>query len=70
MHLAYHQRNRRAGRMPGQVTIRVRYQRLATAWFDLLWMSLSELDQIAAPAGWRVTTAFPGAEYRAVLTRT
>jgi len=70
VHLAYHQRNRRAGRMPGQVTIRVRYQRLATAWFDLLWMSLSELDQIAAPAGWRVTTAFPGAEYRAVLTRT
>jgi SAM-dependent methyltransferase len=70
VHLDYHQRNRRAGRMPGQVTIRIRYQRLATQWFDLLWMSLTELDQIAASAGWRVTAALPGAEYRAVLTRT
>jgi hypothetical protein len=43
--------------MPGQVTIRIRYQRLATGWFDLLWMSLTELDQIAAAAGWRVTGA-------------
>ena len=41
-HLAYHERNRRAGRMPGQVTIRLRYQRLASAWFGLLWMSLTE----------------------------
>jgi SAM-dependent methyltransferase len=70
VHLAYHERNRRAGRMPGQVTIRVRYQRLAMGWFDLLWMSLNELGEIAAPAGWRVTSALPGAEYRAVLART
>jgi SAM-dependent methyltransferase len=69
VHLAYHERNRRAGRMPGQVTIRIRYQRLATNWFDLLWMSLTELDQIAAAAGWGVTGALPGAEYRAVLAR-
>jgi hypothetical protein len=68
--MAYHERNRRAGRMPGQVTIRIRYQRLATNWFDLLWMSLTELDQIAAAAGWGVTGALPGAEYRAVLAGT
>ncbi len=70
VHLGYHGRNRWAGRMPGQVTIRVRYQRLATEWFDLLWMSLTELGEIAAPAGWRVTSELPGAEYRAVLART
>src|SRR5262249_25189140 len=69
VHLAYHERNRRAGRMPGQVTIRTRYQRLATNWFDLLWMSLPELDEIAAAAGWRVTGTLPGAEFRAVLAR-
>jgi hypothetical protein len=69
VHLAYHERNRRAGRMPGQVTIRIRYQRLATNSFDLLWMSLTELDQIAAAAG-GVTSALPGAEYRAVLAGT
>lgn len=51
VHLAYHGRNRRAGRMPGQVRIRIRYQRLATNWFDLLWMSPTELDEIAAAAG-------------------
>lgn len=70
VHLAYHERNRRARRMPGQVAIRVRYQRLATGWFELLWMSLAELDETAAPAGWRVTSELPGAEYRAVLART
>ena len=31
-HLEYHERNRRRGRMPGHLTIRVRYQRLATDW--------------------------------------
>jgi len=56
--------------MPGQVTVRIRYQRLATNWFDLLWMSLTELDEIAAAAGWRVTGTLPGAEFRAVLART
>jgi hypothetical protein len=66
-HLAYHERNRRAGRMPGPVTIRVRYQRLATGWFDLLWMSLVELGEITAAAGWRVTGTLSGAEYCAVL---
>jgi hypothetical protein len=70
VHLAYHERNRRTGRMPGQVAISVRYQRLATRWFELLWMSLAELGETAAPAGWRVTSALPGAEYRAVLART
>jgi hypothetical protein len=56
--------------MPGQVTTRIRYQRLATRWFDLLWMSRPELDHIAASAGWRVTGTLPGAEYRAILART
>jgi hypothetical protein len=55
--------------MPGQITIRIRYQRLATGWFDLLWTSLTELDQIATAAGWWVTGTLPGAEYRAALAR-
>jgi hypothetical protein len=32
-------------------------------------MSLTELDEIANAAGWRVNSAIPGAEYRAVLAR-
>lgn len=52
IHLAYHQRNRERGRLAGNITIRVRYQNLATAWFDLLWASPSELNDICAAHGW------------------
>ena len=69
VHLAYHKRNRQHGRRPGQVTIRVRYWRLATSWFDLLWMSLPELGQLAGQAGWQIAEAAPGPIYSAVLTR-
>jgi SAM-dependent methyltransferase len=69
-HLAYHQRNRRRGRMPGQVTIRVRYQQLATPWFDLLWLSPAELAELTASAGWQLAETLPGAIYSATLTRT
>jgi SAM-dependent methyltransferase len=68
-HLEYHERNRRRGRMPGQLTIRVRYQRLATDWFDYLMLSPAELMDLAGSAGWRVTDLLPGALYAAVLER-
>jgi SAM-dependent methyltransferase len=51
-HVAYHERNRRRGRMAGQVTSRTRYRSLATPWFDLLWVSLDELRAIVEPLGW------------------
>ncbi len=35
-HKRYHQLNKRRGRMPGQVKIRVRYRDLNTPWFDYL----------------------------------
>jgi hypothetical protein len=53
-HLAYHERNRRRGRMAGQVTLRTRYRRLSTPWFDLLWVSFGELCSIVEPLGWTV----------------
>jgi SAM-dependent methyltransferase len=70
VHLAYHQRNRDRARMPGQCTIRVRYRRLATGWFDLLWMSITELGELVAPAGWRIAEVLPGPVFGAVLART
>jgi hypothetical protein len=42
VHLDHHTRNRRAGRLPGNVTIQMRYQDLATGWFSLLWASVTE----------------------------
>jgi SAM-dependent methyltransferase len=34
VHLRYHDENRRRGRPPGQLTIRVRHRDAATPWFD------------------------------------
>jgi SAM-dependent methyltransferase len=70
VHFDYHERNRRRGRMAGQATIRVRYQRLATDWFDVLWLSPDELAALARSAGWQITDLLPGALYAVVLTRT
>ena len=70
LHLRYHEANRRQGRMPGQVTIRVRYREIATTWFDLLWCSLDELAEIVDAAGWNIVDVFPGALYAVVLRLT
>jgi SAM-dependent methyltransferase len=69
VHLDYHERNRRLGRMAGQLTLRVRYQRLATGWFDWLAMSADELAGLAAASGWQVAELLPGSTYAAVLSR-
>ena len=53
-HRDYHEMNRRRGRMPGQVRIRVRYQQYATPWFDYLLVSKKEMKQILDGTGWRV----------------
>jgi len=52
LHLAYHEANRRAGRLAGEVRIRVRHRRTATAWFGLLWCSPEELAEVIRPADW------------------
>ena len=70
IHLAYHEANRARDRLGGQVTIRVRYRELATAWFDLLWCSVDDLAQICEPAGWTITDVFPGTLYGVVLQPT
>jgi SAM-dependent methyltransferase len=71
VHLDYHERNRLRGRLPGHATIRVRYQRLATGWFDWLIPSPGELEDLARPVGWQITSLRrgPGAPYAVVLCR-
>lgn len=66
-HLAYHELNQARGRMPGQVTLRTRYKRLATEWFDLLWVTLDELSRLSESCGWRVIDTLPGMVYAVVL---
>jgi SAM-dependent methyltransferase len=58
--IVYMERNRERGRMPGQVTIRIRYGELATPWYDLLNVSVAELDGLMAGTGWRVARVVEG----------
>lgn len=71
-HLAYHARNRAAGRPPGQITMRVRYHLQASPWFDYWFTDPDELAAVAEPEGWRLTHTEPITEdgsYLAVLER-
>jgi SAM-dependent methyltransferase len=52
--LAYLARNRLTGRMPGEVTIRIRYGELVTPWFELLCVSPDELEGLLVETGWRL----------------
>jgi SAM-dependent methyltransferase len=69
-HLAYHAANRAAGRMGGQLRLRVRDRHAATDWFDYLLVSPDELAELIAPTVWRLDEVRPGdgAGYLAVLT--
>jgi len=53
-HLEYHELNRKRGRMGGQVRIRVRFEKYATPWFDYLFVSKEEMDEILKGTGWKV----------------
>jgi SAM-dependent methyltransferase len=70
-HLAYHDRNRRRGRHPGQLRLRIRHGELATPWFDYLMLPPDELDALARAGGWHVAQTFTGDGpiYSAVLEK-
>ena len=68
--LAYYEQNRARGRMPGQVTIRIRYDGLATPWYDLLCVDLAELEAVVDGTGWgSVMLREDGADVYAVLEK-
>lgn len=54
VHLAYQERNRALGRMSGQYRHRERYRNLKGPWFDWLFVSRNEMQQIVAGTGWKV----------------
>lgn len=69
-HLDYQRGNIAQGRMPGQIKMRIRCRDLATDWFDYLLLSPSELEPIAAAAGWALEEIFDGGyRYIAKLRR-
>jgi SAM-dependent methyltransferase len=54
VHLGYQELNRRRGRMPGQLCLRLRYRDLSTPWFDYLVCSAEELAGLVAGTPWRL----------------
>jgi hypothetical protein len=54
VHLGYHEFNRRRGRLPGQLRLRLRYRDLSTSWFDYLVCSTEELERLVAGTPWRL----------------
>jgi hypothetical protein len=70
-HLAYHRRNRRRGLIAGQVRIRARSRALKTPWFDYLFVSRTEMREIAKGTGWHVVRTYAprGPQYVALLEK-
>ena len=71
-HLAYHERNRRRGRMAGQIRLRIRYRTHATPWFDYLFVSPEEMEELIRPTPWRIHDVLsddPGGQYVAILEK-
>jgi SAM-dependent methyltransferase len=70
-HLAYQRRNRKRGRMSGQIRIRVRYRDHATPWFDYLLVSQEELEGLLEGTGWKLERVLESEDtYVAVIGKT
>ena len=53
VHFRYHAWNRKRGRMPGQLHMRVRFMQYATPWYDYLIVSKDEMRDILQGTGWK-----------------
>ena len=56
-HTGYHKRNRRRGRLIGQIRFRHRYETYASPYFDFFMASFDELRGILDGTGWSVQEA-------------
>ncbi|SBT53742.1 Methyltransferase domain-containing protein [Micromonospora narathiwatensis] len=52
--VSYHERNRRRGRLGGQLRLRLRYRLLGTEWFDYLVCTADELAELVQGSSWRL----------------
>ena len=53
-HLEYHRLNRKRGRMAGQIRMRVRFGKAVGAWFDYLFVSPEEMEEILEGTDWKL----------------
>lgn len=68
-HLEYRKYNRKRGRMPGQLKIRIRYLKYCTPYFDYLLVSPEEMEIIVRGTGWKINKIYREREriYTAVI---
>ena len=55
VHFKYHARNRRLGRMPGQLRQRIRLMQYSPSWHDYLYVSKGEMKGLFDGTGWHVS---------------
>jgi SAM-dependent methyltransferase len=70
-HLAYHKLNKKRGRMPGQLRLRVRFAKTIGPWFDYLLVSPDEMKNILKGTGWSVNRLLcsDGPRYVAIIQK-
>jgi len=70
-HLAYHKRNREAGRLAGLIRIRIEYKDEVGDWFNLLMVSPEELKELIRDTGWKILKIAeePNGNYGVVLEK-
>lgn len=70
-HLAYHQLNRRRGRMGGQLKMRVRFGKVIGEWFDYLFVSPEEMQNILKDTYWQIKDfiELEAASYFAIINK-
>jgi hypothetical protein len=57
--------------MPGQIRIRIRFQRVVGPWFDYLLVSPDEMREVLEGTGWHVSRCLDdgGRSYVAVIEK-
>jgi cyclopropane fatty-acyl-phospholipid synthase-like methyltransferase len=71
LHKKYHALQKKKGRFPGTMTIRIDYKDMVGEWFDWMHTPLKELKAVATETGWSVeaTESKSDAHYRFVLRK-
>jgi hypothetical protein len=59
-HLAYHEDNRERGRFPGAIRMRVRFETVATAWYDFLHAAPDTMRDLVEDTPWTVAEIVDG----------
>lgn len=71
VHRRYHRHNRRRGRLPAQLRLRLRFRSEIGPWFDYLLASPREMENIIKNTGWKISKLIQGENnrYIAVLVK-